>query len=400
MVSERESPAPISAALTGAMAVAAGVAVANIYYNQPMLGLLARDLGRPGLTGWVPVVTQLGYAAGLFLLVPLGDLADRRRLVVAQFVLLGAACAAVAAAPTAAAVVAASLVLGAASTVAQQVVPFAASLAPPSRRGRVVGAVMAGVLGGILLSRTLAGAVAARAGWRAVFWLGSPLALGAAGLMAALLPRGGAPSALRYGEALASVARLWRDEAALRRATAVQAALFASFTAFWTALALHLEGPHYRLGADAAGLFGLVGTVGVLAAPLAGRAADRKGPGPVIALGAALTALSWLSFAFWGALPGLVVGVVALDFGVQGALVSNQHVVFSLRPDARNRINTVFMTGMFLGGALGSAAAGAAWSFGGWPGVCAGGALLALAGLALELLGRRDGRGRAAMLAD
>ncbi|HEU4533869.1 MAG TPA: MFS transporter, partial [Polyangiaceae bacterium] len=255
MIAERETPAPISTALTGAMAVAAGVAVANIYYNQPMLGLVARDLGRPGLTGLVPVVTQLGYAAGLFLLVPLGDLTERRRLVVGQFVLLGLACAAVAAAPTAAAVVAASLVLGAASTVAQQVVPFAASLAPAARRGRVIGVVMAGVLGGILLSRTLAGAVATRAGWRAMFWLGAPLALGAAGLMAARLPRSLPASTLRYGEALASVARLWREEAALRRATVVQAALFASFTAFWTALALHLEGPRYRLGADVAGLF-------------------------------------------------------------------------------------------------------------------------------------------------
>jgi predicted MFS family arabinose efflux permease len=392
MVSERERPAQqLSGALTGAMAVAAGIAVANIYYNQPMLGILVRELGGRGLTGFVPTVTQLGYAAGLFLLVPLGDLTDRRRLVVGQFLFLALACAAVALAPSAAAVVVASLALGAASTVAQQVVPFAAALASPERRGRVIGTVMAGVLGGILLSRTVAGFVATQAGWRAVFWLGSLLALGVAGAMAALLPRINVPPTMRYGEAIASLRGLWQSEATLRRATVVQALLFASFTAFWTVLALRLEGPHFRLGAGAAGLFGLVGTVGVLAAPLAGRIADRRGPALVIGLGAALTSLSWLLFALWGTIPGLVVGVIALDFGVQGALVSNQHVVFSLQPSARSRLNTVFMTGMFLGGAAGSAGATWAWGRGGWLAVCGYGALLAVAALSVERLSRRGG---------
>lgn len=370
----------ISRSLIFAMALSCGLAVANIYYNQPMLEVMARDFPDQPAIPMIAMLTQLGYAAGLLFLVPLGDVLERRWLIVGQFGLIAAASVMAAMATGAVGLMVASVILGVGATAAQQIVPVAAALADPARRGAIVGTVMSGLLSGILLSRTLAGFITAYASWRAMFWLGAPLALLGAVLMARMIPLHLPRSTMSYGRLLRSLSVLWREEPSLRRASLIQALLFGSFSAFWTVLAFYLAHSEYRLGAEAAGLFGVIGIVGVLAAPLAGRMADRVGAKPVVLAGALLVVLAWGLFEAWHSLFGLAMGVILLDLGVQSALIANQHLIYGLRGEARGRINTLFMVAMFLGGTLGSSGAMLAWQQAGWMGVgCLGFGLALLA---------------------
>lgn len=379
-------PRPLTPALTLLLAAATGVAVANIYYAQPMLGLIAGGFGASGAAAaTVATVTQLGYALGLVLLVPLGDAVDRRRLILWQSAGLVAALAAAAAAPSLSALVAASAAIGVASTIAQQIVPFVAELAGPERRGRAVGLVMSGLLTGILLARTLSGAVGSWAGWRVMFLVGAVIAALMGAVLGRALPSSRPRTRVRYGALLLSLASLVRDHPPLLRAGLIQGALFAGFSAFWSTLALRLEGPPFHRGAAVAGLFGVVGLAGVLVAPLAGRVSDRRGPRPVVGAGLAVVLLAFAVLASSSAIPGMVLGVVLLDGGIQLSMIANQSIVFALSDAARSRINTVFVTVLFLGGALGSAGGSLAWHLGGWPAVSGFGAALALAAAALHL---------------
>jgi predicted MFS family arabinose efflux permease len=372
--------------LVFAMACACGIAVANIYYNQPMLGVITRSFPDELAPSLIPTATQFGYAIGLLLLVPLGDLVERRRLIVSQFLVLALSLLFAAAASTGWALLGASLCIGFTASVTQQIIPAAASMASDNRRGSVIGSVMSGLLSGMLLSRILAGFIATHYGWRAMFWIGIPLVLIGAIAMALLLPLNRPVTSMKYGPLLRSLLQLWHDESRLRRATLTQGLLFAVFSAFWTILALHLEQPPFHLGADVAGLFGIIGVVGVLSAPIAGRLADRRGPGQVVSTGAFATLLAWLVLAGWNSLAGLIFGVILLDFGMQSAMVANQQIIYGLKPQAHNRVNSLFMVGMFIGGSLGSGGAMLAWKVADWEGVACSAIVVALTAFLVPLL--------------
>ena len=370
------------------MAVACGVFVANIYFNQPILELLQQAFPRSvSLINLVPTATQLGFACGLFFLVPLGDRIDRRKLILWQAAVLIVALVGLAAAPNAWSLVIASAVVGVSGSVAQQIVPFAAELAASNRRGQVVGTLMSGVLCGILLGRAVGGFTGDHWGWRATFWLGAAMSAIVWLMLLIRLPHSEPKTSHSYFGLMKSLMELWREERSLRRATCIQAALFGSFIGLWTILALRLHAA-FGLGADVAGLMGIVGAAGILIAPLAGRVADRRGPHAVIGLGCLIMLLSYAVLGLWGSLVGLIVGIILLDFGEQSALISNQHVVYALRPEARSRINTLFMSGMFVGGAAGSWGASISWRLGGWNTACVFGGTLALLGFALHFSGR------------
>ncbi|MGF6781590.1 putative MFS family arabinose efflux permease [Paraburkholderia sp. GAS334] len=378
----------LDSSLLMVMAVACGVFVANIYYNQPILELLQQAFPRSlGLVNLVPTATQLGFACGLFFLVPLGDRIDRRKLILGQTAVLVVALVCLAAAPNAWLLVIASAAVGISGSAAQQVVPFAAELAGSNRRGQVVGTVMSGLLCGILLGRAVGGFTADHWGWRATFWLGAAMTAIISVMLVVKLPHSEPKTNHSYFGLMKSLIELWREERSLRRATCIQAAMFGSFIGLWTILALRLH-EAFGLGADVAGLMGIVGATGILIAPLAGRVADRRGPHAVIGLGCLIMLLSYAVLGLWGSLVGLVVGIILLDFGEQSALISNQHVVYALRPEARSRLNTLFMSGMFVGGAAGSWGASLSWRLGGWHAACVFGGALALLGFVLHFSGR------------
>lgn len=356
------------------MAVACGVSVGGLYYAQPLLDLLSRTLNisSAGATSII-TVTQLGYAAGLVLLVPLGDFFNRRRLT--PLLCLGAtlSLAAAALAPGFAGFLLASLLIGISATAAQILVPLAAHLAAPQARGAVVGRVMSGLLIGILLARAFSGMVADVAGWRSVYGFAAVAMLAQAALLYRMLPdTQSTPGPLRYGRVLASVGALMRDEPQLRQRIVYGALGFAGFTIMWTTLPFLLARAPYHYSETTIGLFSLLGAAGAVGASLAGGLHDR-GRSHIATAGFIMIAL--LSFALMGvfahSLIAIVVGILLMDLGVQGVQILNQSTIYTLRPDARSRITTAYMACFFLGGAAGSLIAGVAFELGGWPGTMA-----------------------------
>lgn len=386
------APSGLPLPLIFMLASGAGLSVASLYYSQPMLGVLGSDIGASTQSvGLLPTLTQLGYALGILFLAPLGDRHDRRRIILTKAVVLFAALLLAALSPSLMTLLVASMVIGLSATMAQDIVPAAATLAPPSHRGKIVGTVMTGLLLGILLSRVVSGFVAEHWSWRVMFG-GAALSIALVGLAAwRQLPRFQPTINLTYLALLQSLGGLWKQHTALRRATWAQGLLSVGFSAFWSTLAVMLHGEPFHLGAAAAGAFGLAGAAGALAAPVAGRIADRYGSPRVTRLGAGLVAVSFAAMALAPLMAPdaqlclLVVSAIGFDLGVQASLVAHQTIVYGIDASARSRLNALLFTGMFIGMAIGSALA--AWLFAqfGWMAVTALATTTALAALALRL---------------
>ncbi|MGI5339524.1 MFS transporter [Streptomyces sp. CA-181903] len=389
---EENTPFVLSRGLVLLFAVACGAAVANVYFSQPLLVTMGHDLAMsPALVGSVVTLTQAGYGLGLFFLVPLGDIADRRKLIVAQLLLLVAALVLVATARSAAVLLAGMAATGLLAVVTQTLVAFAASLAPPAGRGRVVGLVTSGVVVGILLARTASGLLADLAGWRSVYVASASLTALLALVLYRVLPRHSAtpPTALRYGQLLRSTLALFAREPLLRLRAAFCLLVFASFSTLWSSIALPLSEAPYRFSHSAIGALGLIGVAGALAATVAGRLNDRGLSRCTTGIALALLTASWLPLAFTrGSFWALVVGVILLDLAVQAVHVTNQTLIYALHPDAGSRLIGGYMVFYSLGSAIGALAATSLYAAAGWGAVCALGAGFSLLGFLLWLLTR------------
>ncbi len=370
------------------LGLACAVGVASIYYNQPLLLVMGKDLGAGARAmGFVAVATQVGYAVGILFFVPLGDVAERRGLMMRMYMGVSFALLLCAFARGLGWMIAASALIGLLASVTHVALPMAPDLVPHERRGRAIGTVMTGLLLGILLARSFAGWVAKLShftgglapisGWRMVYVVAALMNLAFVPVIFRIMPRMEPRQSLSYGKTMQSLWTLFCSEPLLRESCAMGALCFASFSCFWTTLAFMLH-THYGMGPDVAGTFGVVGAAGALTASLAGRMADRRGTRYVLGIGGGVLTLSYLLL--WAGdrlhvstawhMAALVVGVVVLDVGAQMMQVGNQTRIFGLGSEARSRLNTIYMTVYFAGGAVGSALAGVAWSRWGWDGVC------------------------------
>ena len=392
MVSQAGPKQPvITARLTLLFAVAGGAAVGNLYWAQPLLDLIAQDLHASTATaGWLITATQLGYAAGILLLVPLGDVLDRRRLVPIMMLCAAAALAACAVAPSIGVLLVASTALGLTTVSGQILTPLAGDLADDSERGRVVGTVVSGILIGILVSRTISGLVADAAGWRAIYVVAAVSAVLFAILLHRVIPPLAPKARMPYPRLIASVAAVVARERTVRWTLVIGATGFAAFTMFWTALTFLLSGPPFNYGVSVIGLFGLAGLAGALAAQRAGRLHDRGWSLPATGAAWVLVLASFVAAAFGGrSVVVIILVVIVIDVALQAVGILNQVRVFAVSHEARSRLNTAFVTSNFIGGAIGSAAASVLWSAGGWTAVTVAGMVLSVFAIVVWAIGRR-----------
>ncbi len=370
------------------MSIACGVSVANICYNQPLLGDFAAYFhATPAQVGWVAMASQAGYGLGLLFFLPLGDILERSRLVLTLILLCAVFLAATALAPTLGLLIAGNLLIGATAMSAQVLIPFAVELSPASHRSQTIGVMMTGILGGILVGRTVGGILGEYLGWRAVFGIAAGMMVVLALALRGRLPHRKPTVEMPYRQLLASLWQVLQTQPRLWRPSLVTALSFGSFTAFWTSLSF-LMAEYFHRGATETGMFGLVGLVGALAAPYAGKLADKRGPAFTVTIALIASVASFALMGLWVTIPVLVLGVLLMDVGVQSVQVAEQGNVLALLPEARSRLNTLYMVARFIGGALGSLAGAYAWSLGRWPAVIAITIAMNLAALAIHFLFR------------
>lgn len=387
-------PQPLKSSVVLLFAVACGLAVGNVYYAQPLLDAMADAFAMsPATIGIVITLTQIGYGIGLVLLVPLGDLLNRRRLIVTQTLLSAATLLMIALAPNSVWLLLGMTLTGLLAVVTQVLVAYAATLAVPAQRGRVVGVVTSGIVVGILLARTIAGAMADLAGWRAIYLLSAGLTLLMALLLLRILPKNeAAQPASRYGALIASVFSLFRQEPVLRQRAILALLTFASAMVLWTPMVLPLAAPPLSLSHSEIGLFGLAGAAGALAAARAGHLADRGLGQWVSGLSLLLMLASWLPIALTqSSLWALLLGVITLDLGLQAVHVTSQSMIYSVRPEAQSRLTAGYMLFYSIGSALGSITSTAMYAWAGWTGVCLLGAAINAVALGYWWLTQRSG---------
>lgn len=374
----------LSPALILLMSVATGLAVASNYYAQPLLDTIARAFNLSASSaGFIVTAAQLGYAAGLLFLVPLGDMFERRMLIVSMTLLAAGGMLITASSQSLKMMIIGTALTGLFSVVAQILVPLAATLAAPEKRGKVVGTIMSGLLLGILLARTVAGLLASLGGWRTVYWVASVLMVVMALALWRGLPKVKQENHLNYPQLLASVFSLFTQDKLLRTRALLGCLTFANFSILWTSMAFLLASPPFNYSEGVIGLFGLAGAAGALGARPAGGLADKGKSHMTTSAGLVLLLLSWA--AIWyghSSVLALIVGILVLDLTVQGVHITNQTVIYRVKPDARNRLTAGYMTSYFIGGAAGSLISASAWQHAGWGGVCSIGAIVA----ALNLL--------------
>ena len=389
------TPAVASRAKIVMMAIIAGAVITNVYCIQPILPLIKTGLGVDLTTvDLVAAAALLGFSTGLVLLLPHGDRFDRRKLVLGQIAFACVFATAAAFAPGIWALIAASFGLGIVSCVPQQLVPFAAVMSRPTERGRNVGTVVSGIMVGILVGRTVAGVVGAAYGWRAVYGLEAVFMVPVWIAAASLLPRGEPTTNLSYGRLLASLWPLARDNRPIRESMIIQALLWACFNAFWVNLAALLASGPWHLGSVWAGGFGIIGAAGSFAASLGGRASDRFGARAVVGASIGIVTIAYLLLSGANSsLTFLVIGVIVLDIGVQAGLVANQTRAFAVDPKAQGRINSLYMTATFFGGAVGATVSGWLMSRFGWTGIVAFGIALGLVASAIHWIGAHQRTG-------